>query len=284
MSIDSHTSGAQQVHREGWNLTLADSGILPPGLREAVGELAVDANRIKVGTRIRRSTHAETWLVKIRGNDLFVKIINPPGAFARLKRLFRGGPAAHVAAITAALKRDGIEVPLPMLWGFEASSGREIIVSARARGILLPRFLREAGRDTVRKRAMLHALGCDIALLHQHGYLHGDLTPYNILVAPDAPPHFVFLDHERTRKTWFARLTRPRLRNFVQLGHFNLAGLTRTDRMRVWCGYAAARGGNGARAELRRAARMIQTRMKNDARKAPSQPKQMVRRGEVGEV
>ena len=66
-----------------------------------------------------------------------------------------------------------------------------------------------------------------------------------------------------------SRFARPRMRNLVQLGHLELLGVTNTDRMRVWCGYAAAiparqaevgtaaRGGdasrqNRARSEIRR--------------------------------
>ena len=66
---------------------------------------------------------------------------------------------------------------------------------------------------------MLRALGAEVARLHRAGYIHGDLTPYNIFVTGLQPPQFVFIDHERTRRTILSRFERPRMRNLVQLGH-----------------------------------------------------------------
>lgn len=267
----------RKIDRDGWKLR-------PPGQgsHESLVAIALEVAAGRAGTCVRRSTHAETWIAKLGDADLFVKILRPSRGLARIKRLVRGGPSNHVAAIAAQLKRDGIDAPLPMLTGIEGSTGRELIVTERVRGTVMPRFLREQRDDISRKRAVLRALGVEIARLHARGYIHGDLTPFNILLGKDEPPHFVFLDHERTRKTWLARLARPRLRNFVQLGRFALPGLTRTDRMRVWSGYTAER--SGSRSELRRAARMIQDRIARDAVKTQSSPKPMVARGEVRET
>ena len=89
------------------------------------------------------------------------------------------------------------------------------------------------------RRIVLRALGAEIARLHRAGYIHGDLTPYNIFVTGLQPPQFVFIDHERTRRTILSRFERPRMRNLVQLGHLDVGGVTNTDRMRVWIGYSA---------------------------------------------
>jgi len=267
----------QKIDREGWKLAFTGHGS-----HEPLVAIALDVAAGRSGTCVRRSTHAETWIAKLDDTDIFVKILRPPRGMARIKRLVRGGPSKHVAAIAAQLKRDGIEAPLPMLTGIEASTGRELIVTERVRGTVMPRFLREQRDDIPRKRAVLRTLGAEIARLHARGYIHGDLTPFNILVGKDEPPRFVFLDHERTRKTWLARLARPRLRNFVQLGRFALSGLTRTDRMRVWSGYAAER--SDSRSELRRAVRMIRDRIARDAVKARNSPKPIVARGEATET
>ncbi|MGO9451333.1 MAG: lipopolysaccharide kinase InaA family protein [Candidatus Binataceae bacterium] len=273
------------VQRDGWTLVLADSRTLAPELREEVIVIALRAAAGTAGQRVRRSLHAETWLAKIGAAaqpDVFVKIIHRPKGLASLKRRLRGSPAAHVAAIVTSLRSDGFAAPLPMLWGSEAASGREIILTARVKGVLLPRLLREKRIDVQRTRAMLRALGTEVARLHRAGYIHGDLTPFNIVVSDEAATRFVFLDNERTRKTWLARLTRPRLRNLVQLGHFDLPGLTRTGKMRVWCGYAGAPVRE--RARLRRLVRMIQKRRGRDRRKAEVHPQGIVARGEVGET
>jgi hypothetical protein len=233
---------------------------------------------------VRRSLHADTSLVELGNQDLFVKIIRPPRGLKRLRRLLRGGAAQHGVAIAAALQRDGFRAPAPMLWGSEPRSGREIIVTARARGILMPRVLREERRDPRHKRALCRALGAEIARLHLRGYLHGDLTPFNILLSSDEPERFILLDHERTRRTWLSRFTRPRLRNFVQLGHFSLPALTRTDRMRVWCGYAEVYHSPRRRSELRRLGRMIQQRLAKDLRKTVAPSQREVAQGEAGKV
>ncbi|HKN00847.1 MAG TPA: lipopolysaccharide kinase InaA family protein [Candidatus Binataceae bacterium] len=275
------------VQRDGWTLLLADSGTLAPELREEVIAIALQAAAGTAGQRVRRSLHAETWLAKVggtAGRDLFVKIIHPHRGLAALKQRLRGSPAAHVAAISASLRRYGFTAPSPMLRGSEAASGREIIVAARVAGVLLPRLLREKRLGAQGNRAMLRALGMEVARLHRAGYIHGDLTPFNIVVSDESAARFVFLDNERTRKTWFARLTRPRLRNLVQLGHFDLPGLTRAGKMRVWCGYADAYGPPRERAWLRRVARMIQKRRGRDRRKAQAHSQRIVAHGEVGET
>ena len=272
------------VQQHGWILELA--GTVAPGLRPTVVRLALDAAAGTAGKRVRRSRHADTSLVELGNQDLFVKIVRPRRGLKRLRRWIRGGSAKHVVAIAAALQRDGFRAPAPMLWGSELHGGREIIVTARARGILLPRSLREAGRDLTGKRALLHALGAEIARLHLRGYLHGDLTPFNVLCSRDDPDRFILLDHERTRWTWLSRFTRPRLRNLVQLGHFSLPGITRTDRMRVWCAYAKVyqRTGRQRRSEVRRLGRMIKKRLAKDLRKTAAPADRMVARGDAGKV
>jgi Lipopolysaccharide kinase (Kdo/WaaP) family len=271
------------VQQDGWILGLA--GTVVPELRPSVIRLALDAAAGTAGKRVRRSRHAETSLVELGSQDLFVKIIRPRRGLKRLRRWIRGGTAEHVVAIAAALQRDGFEAPAPLLWGSELRGGREIIVTARARGILMPRYLREAGGDLRRKRVCLHALGAEIARLHLRGYLHGDLTPFNILCSRDQPDRFILLDHERTRRTWLSRFTRPRLRNLVQLGHFSLPGLTRSDRMRVWCAYAEVYPRTRRRrSEVRRLGQMIQKRLAKDLRKTPAPADRMVARGDAGKV
>ncbi len=151
-----------------------------------------------------------------------------------------------------------------MLWGREPSSGRELVMTRRAPGVLATRYLRgapEAG--FVRKRVLLRALGAEIARLHAAGFIHGDLTPFNVIA--DESPTISFIDHERTRRVWFRRIAaRARRRNLVQLGRFAFSGLTRRDRMRLWSSYAAATAPALGRAELRRVLKMLDARIARD--------------------
>jgi serine/threonine protein kinase len=131
-------------------------------------------------------------------------------------------------------------------------------VTARIDGSNLVRHFKRA--TLASRRVVLRALGAEVARLHRAGYIHGDLTPYNIFVTALEPPRFVFIDHERTRRTILSRFERPRMRNLVQLGHLEVAGVTNTDRMRVWTGYCANLSARRRRLELRRVAAMLVAR------------------------
>jgi hypothetical protein len=61
-----------------------------------------------------------------------------------------------------------------------------------------------------------------------------------------------------------SRFARPRMRNLVQLGHLELFGVTSTDRMRVWCGYAATIPARRRKSERRRVAAMLRGRIEQD--------------------
>ncbi|HUO03614.1 MAG TPA: lipopolysaccharide kinase InaA family protein [Candidatus Binataceae bacterium] len=235
--------------------------------------------------RVRRSRYAETWRARIGAPDgpvAYFKILDPARGMRAIARWIQIAGMHHVAAITASLRRDGFGAPEVLLIGQEQSGGREIVVTRRVAGTAAPRHLREHRGDIKAKRAILWALGSEIARLHRAGYLHGDLTPYNVFVAASIPPSFSFIDHERTRRTWLSRFERPRLRNFVQLGHFEFDGLTNTDRMRVWCGYASAIRPQSRRSARKRVVAMIRARIARDGSRSKPEPAVIVRRREVG--
>lgn len=135
-------------------------------------------------------------------------------------------------------------------------------MTARVDGFSVARHIRRA--KLASRRLVLRALGAEVARLHRAGYIHGDLSPFNIFVTGLEPPQFVFIDHERTRRTILSRFARPRMRNLVQLGHLELFGITNMDRMRVWCGYSATFSARRRRAERRRVAAMLRDRIAQD--------------------
>ena len=122
--------------------------------------------------------------------------------------------------------------------------------------------------DVALRRRILHKLGAEIAKLHLSGYIHGDLTPYNIFAANEDQIGISFIDHEGTQKTSRVRINvaRNRMRNLVQLGHFDLPGVSRTDKLRVFLSYAEGMGLAKAarRRSLRRLLKMIEQRRKRD--------------------
>ncbi len=236
-------------------------------LRERLIDSAFAAIDGTAATRVRRSRHAETWFEhfdQVGGVKAYFKVLDPIHGLSRIRWIFRRRRAAHVASISDHLRADAIGVPEILLLGVEHRGGRELIVTARVEGFNVVRHLKRA--KLAARRVVLRALGAEVARLHRAGYIHGDLTPFNIFVTGLEPPKFVFIDHERTRRTILSRFERPRIRNLVQLGHLELAGVSNTDRMRVWCGYAAAF--SAQRAQRRRAAAMLQARMALERKQA----------------
>jgi hypothetical protein len=256
------------LERGGWTFFLPDyDARFTEEMRETLLDAAFAAIDGTLATRIRRSRHAETWAGHLGGADgpkVYFKVLDPARGRAAIGRILRGARAAHVASISAQLRADGLGVPEILLFGAERRGGRELIVTARIEGAMVPRHLRSRGEALAAKRIVLRALGAEVARLHQRGYLHGDLTPYNIFVTGVEPPQFVFIDHERTRRTPLSRLLRPRLRNLVQLGHLEFPYISNTDRMRVWSGYAASMRPTRSRAARRRLIAMLKARVARD--------------------
>jgi Lipopolysaccharide kinase (Kdo/WaaP) family len=217
---------------------------------------------------LRRSRHAATFLLHspsgAQDADLFVKYFDPPARWERLKSWFRRARPSRIERVTAALRAAGFSVPPILLHGVHRESRREVVVTARAAGegpILALRGLRGS---IAAKRAVLRALGTEVGRLHCAGFIHGDLTPFNIRIVVDEPPRFAFIDLERTRRNIVIARRRHRLRNLVQLGRFALPGITRSDRMRVFRAYEAALHRCHSRSLEHKAAAMLVRRIERD--------------------
>jgi serine/threonine protein kinase len=112
-------------------------------------------------------------------------------------------------------------------------------------GRALPLFLRdhvERGAPAIslrQKRQALAQLAREIRRLHDRGFVHGDLVPGNIFVAPktDGTMGFWFMDNDRTRRYPNCLPQRFWLRNLVQLNRIPLAGISLQDRMRFFHAY-----------------------------------------------
>jgi hypothetical protein len=250
------------LHRDGWKLRVdptlsADAHVL---IESALG--AANGS----SPPMRRSRHATTYIARHPASgepaEIYVKVFHAPRGMDAVKTLFRGSRAANTARITQALNAKGFRTARLMLHGEHRKSGRTIVVTARADGGPLVEAVaaRSNGAGTLgRRRALLVALGNEVGRLHASGFIHGDLTPFNIFVEKTEPPRFVLLDHDRTRRSRIGR-ERVRLRNLVQLGRFDLPGVSRTDRLRVFKAYAAAASARDERAMLIRVLRMLEAR------------------------
>jgi len=251
----------------GWRFRLARDSDHPAAEQpEELAALAYAVAGGRAGRLLRRSRRAASFRAAVRtgytpDTEVFIKLIDPPRGLARLKAMLRGSSAEHVARATQRLNAAGFSAPPVLLHGRETIGGRELLLMPIVHGDGPFKAL-----ETMLgyKRAMLRALGAEIARLHRAGFIHGDLTPYNMFVTRGEPPRFTFVDHERTRMAFFAGRRRRQLRNLVQLGRFDLPGLSRTDRMRVLHAYAGSLNGPSWRSLRRRAAAMLERRVRRD--------------------
>lgn len=277
----------ESVERDGWRLFFAigrrygaelanaqfvDDPELVAKTNADLVEQSLAAACGRLGRPLRRSRHALTWVVQNGGNaagDTFIKVLDAPRGLWKLTHLLSKPREEYVARMVDELVAADINAAPVLIYGHETATGRGIIVTARARGVVLPRALRMTGAEgLIHKRALLRALGEEVARLHRAGFVHGDLTPYNVIVERGEPPRFVFIDHERTCRARIVGRMRHQLRNLVQLGRLELPGLTRVDRVRVLRAYADASVVRNPRRLIRRTASMLARRLERDRGRA----------------
>jgi hypothetical protein len=257
-----------RIERDGWSLLLARAlAEVPTRLGLELIERALKIAAGSGGEPIRRSRHASTYPIRLGtpldgATEVFVKLLDAPRGLKAVRRLVLRSRAERMQATLDALVAAGFAVAPILMLGDEHGSGRTMMVTARVAGDSLPNFLLRTAGAPERRREVLRALGAEVARLHRAGFIHGDLTPYNIFVASGAPARFSLIDHERTA---MARLMweRRRLRNLVQLCRFELAGMSRTDRIRIVDAYGNAMGGTSHRL-IRRVAAMLRARRLRD--------------------
>ena len=247
----------------------------PKGARFASLILAaIEAAEGRSEPAIRRSRHAITYKLQLAGGgsrevDFFVKVYRRAQGLEPLRRLLRSSPIDQAVKIGSELRKHGFCVAPMLIRGINLRDGRSMLVTARAHGMPLAEAI--AALDVDRKRHWLEKLGQEVARLHRAGFIHGDLTPHNLFIAQD-PARFVFIDNDRTRRVRPIGAARRRLRNFVQLGRFDLDRVTRADRMRVLRAYASALGLRNWRALRNRAAAMLRERTDRDRTKRHRRP------------
>jgi Lipopolysaccharide kinase (Kdo/WaaP) family len=254
------TGDGKSLDRDGWCFQLAPA----TGCRAAeLVERALAAASGKAGRLLRRSRNASSFRSTTGTGqvsaEVFIKVIEPPHGIDRLKAILRGSRVAHVARITEKLNTAGFAAPPVLLFGREEATGRELLLTPVVND---DGPFRALEGTLAQKRTMLRALGTELARLHRAGFIHGDLTPYNLFIA--RAPRFTFIDHERTRRTFPIGRRRRQLRNLVQLGRFDLPSLSRTDRMRVLRAYGADLDRPAWRSLRRRVTAMLQRRIKRD--------------------
>jgi len=229
----------ERVDIAGWRFQIPDRDRMDEALLGQVLE-ALDG---KLGAPFRRSRHATTWKVRVADpRNIFVKQLDAPrSVISRAKATSRAKRSVHVLRISRKLRRFGLEAPQVLLIGTNRESGNEVVVTSEAPGFMVTRWMNPAYHtELVLRRAILGKLGSEIARLHRSGFIHGDLTPYNVFATADDPIIITFIDNEGTERTSQINVgrARNRMRNLMQLGHFDIQGVSRTDKLRVFMSYA----------------------------------------------
>src|SRR5271166_340906 len=198
------TEPARDSVKDGWLFApIASDQAGAGGLDDwlALKAAAVDAAQARSEPALRRSRHASTYLVRLgcdgQSVDFFVKVYRPPAGVELVKQRLRGSRMKQAMKISAELRKHGFHVPAIMTSGANSRDGRSMLITARAEGTPLPEAI--VTMEMNRKRALLKKLGGEVARLHRRGFIHGDLTPYNVFVTDEAT-RFTFVDNDRTRR------------------------------------------------------------------------------------
>jgi hypothetical protein len=221
----------------------------------------------KLGSPYHRSCRASTWRITIGGAAglrVYAKLLSAPHGIGRLKRVIGGTRGAHLEMITQALDDAGFSAPPILLRGHDRH-GSELIVTLGAGGDGALRTLADLSRGPLAlKREILRRIGGEIARLHRCGFVHGDLTPFNIFLIRGEPLRLALIDNDRTRRIPLVMGQRMRLRNLVQLGRFAMRGISRSDKLRVIHGYTEMLNPSAKRNITRRTIAMLNRRLRRD--------------------
>jgi hypothetical protein len=233
----------ERGRRGGWTVWLDRARWRESWWQELLG--AVDGR----GEAFAVSRHARTVVLRLPADGAplraFVKIYKASGGSGVFKDAWRSSKPARALRASARLAAGGFRVP-PVL-----AAGEERRRRLFRRGFLLTeevpwptatRLAEEMVNAPARRRRVANALGAEVGRLHRSGWVHGDLLVTNVLVDEGPPPRFCFLDHDRTRRRPAIGARRQRRRNLIQLNRLPLPGVTHSDRLRAFVGYAEALG------------------------------------------
>lgn len=189
----------------------------------------------------RVSSTVSTRIAVNREQQLFYKEYQLRSPVEALQSMLRGSRATRARRHNAALLRAGIDAPESVLWG-KLPGGREFVFTVAAPGENVRRWLCttlvDKSKEQLRlRRQLLVELGTFIGRVHATGFLHGELTPENVLAAQQ-PDKFGFTlidnEHNTIRKPPPGRML---LRNLTQLNRLPQSEVGRTDRMRFFCAW-----------------------------------------------
>lgn len=189
----------------------------------------------------RVSSSAFSRVAVNRKQQIYYKEYRARSPAAVLTAQVKGSRAARARINADALLQVGIDAPHNVLWGQLPGSREYLFTVAEPGGGIdhwLSRTLPQRSKEQLLlRRQLLSELGTFVGRVHATGFVHGDLSPSNILAA-QLPDRFRFtlLNNERNtrRNPMPGKLL---LRDLLQLNILPPSDLGKTDRMRFFCAW-----------------------------------------------
>jgi hypothetical protein len=187
----------------------------------------------------------------------YLKLYRDPQRPKPLKDRLRPAKALRAFLVGRDLARDGFRCPRVLALGENRSDDGEASALFLTEALPWPNLRQFAlglaelpeNERRRRKRTVVAALGRTVGLLHEHGYVHGDLVTTNILVDPADPGALASIDHDRTVRAGSLWRGQRQLRNLIQLNRHEFPAVTHADRLRFFEAYARERGWSRAQSE-----------------------------------
>lgn len=216
----------------------------------------------------------ETWLVTVARvpvpalseGSWLLRRSNYAKSSARKRDFLRTGAAVRAFRNALALEEAGQPTPRVL-----AAGVRRVLRVPRAGYLVVEEVpgavsLAELAQSPQgAARAMIRAVTEAIARLHEHGFIHGDLTINNVLLDRAGRPWFI--DLERTRQVRGAVTWRQAIEDFHRIArHFNkFSPAGRVGALRLLKDYCSARGWRGREREFVKAlARLLKHKIEAD--------------------
>lgn len=192
---------------------------------------------------VKSGPHRTVHRVRLASGAVYVKHcrINGPRAWAR--EVLRVPKARLEFENAARLRALGIGAAVPLAWGTPDTRwpGQSYLITRDlAPAVPFPEFVEAERLAPSDRRELARALGALLAKLHENGVAHPDPHPGNLLVARGDGFAFSLLDVHAIRfgapLSWAASRA-----NLVLFNRWFQLRAGRTDRLRFWQSYRAAR-------------------------------------------
>ena len=174
----------------------------------------------------------------------YYKEFFPRNSMESIKAVVRGSRCKRAIKQSDLLLSKGFLAPKTLCSG-ALINGNEFMVSEAVQGFgvhdyitgqlaAMPKASRIAATTT-----LMQNLGAEIGRLHRAGFVHGDLRPNNVMLAPaNGEQRFIFIDNERTRE--YTRIPQKLVeKNLVQINMIRAEQLSLGNRLRFFEAYCA---------------------------------------------